>query len=37
MGGVVAAGILSLYLIPVLYTVFDRFTAMGRRDRRSAA
>jgi HAE1 family hydrophobic/amphiphilic exporter-1 len=36
MGGILASGALSLYLIPVLYTMFDRFTVQGRRDRREA-
>jgi HAE1 family hydrophobic/amphiphilic exporter-1 len=35
MGGVLAAGILSLYLIPVVYTLFDRLTVVGRRQRRA--
>ncbi len=37
MGGVLASGILALYLIPVLYTFFDRFTTQGRRDRAAGA
>ncbi len=36
MGGILASGVLSLYLIPVLYTMLDRFTVQGRRDRREA-
>ncbi len=36
MGGILASGALSLYLIPVLYTLFDRLTAQGRADRRKA-
>jgi multidrug efflux pump subunit AcrB len=37
MGGILASGLLSLYLIPVLYTMLDRFTTQGRRDRRRTA
>jgi HAE1 family hydrophobic/amphiphilic exporter-1 len=37
MGGVLASGILALYLIPILYTLFDRFTTQGRRDRAAGA
>lgn len=37
MGGILASGVLSLYLIPILYTMFDRITVQGRRDRRAAS
>ncbi len=36
MGGVLVSGILTLYLIPVLYTLFDRFTPQSRRERQEA-
>lgn len=37
MGGVLVSGALSLYVIPILYTVFDRFTPAGRSERAAAA
>jgi HAE1 family hydrophobic/amphiphilic exporter-1 len=35
MGGVLVSAVFTLYLIPAIYTAFDRLTVAGRRERRA--
>ncbi|MDP8255741.1 MAG: efflux RND transporter permease subunit [Candidatus Alcyoniella australis] len=36
MGGVLVSAVFTLFLLPVLYTIFDRLTIQGRREHREA-
>jgi Cu/Ag efflux pump CusA len=37
IGGVVVSALLTLFIIPIAYTYFDRLTVRGRKERRESA